>query len=121
MKYLAFIIAVASTFTFSSVSQAGPKEKEKQTTTAPLAEPKITRKDAEHAVLFQYRGANIEKIELVKGKNYPNWRVDVFQAGGRSATQVMVDGMTGKIVEGDVKGVTAPSSNAPSHKGGMGY
>jgi uncharacterized membrane protein YkoI len=111
MKYLTLIITV--TLALASASFAEPKEKPSKT--APLAEPKVSKKDAAHAVLFQYRGANIEKIELVQGKDHPNWRVDVFQAGGRSVTQVEVDGMTGKITD-----LAGPGPlNVP--KGGSNY
>jgi len=126
MKYIALIVTVCC-LAFSSSSFADPKEKEgKKTTkaaanTAPLTEPKVSKKDAEHAILFKYRGANIEKIELVPGKGHANWRVDVFQSGARNSTQVDVDGMTGQIIE---PGATTANASVPPAKkpaSGMKY
>jgi hypothetical protein len=90
--YLLFSIAAVFIFGISSMSLAGPREDKQAEGT------KITKKDAQHVVLFAYPGCSVEKCELVKGKDHPNWAVSVVKPGTSTATQVQVDGVTGKII-----------------------
>jgi hypothetical protein len=100
--YLLLSIVALSTFGISSISLAGSHEKDKP---KQAEEPKITKNDAQHTVLFAYPGSSLEKCELVKGKDHPNWLVTVVISGTTTATQVQVDGVTGKIL-------TAPNTGA---------
>jgi uncharacterized membrane protein YkoI len=90
--YFVFLFAAVCSFAVSPMSVAGPREDKKP------AEPKITRSQAERVARFKYPGAAVEKCELIKGKDHPNWLVEVRQADARNVTQVQVDGVTGKIL-----------------------
>jgi hypothetical protein len=93
--YLLFSIAAVTIFSISPIALAGSHEKDKP---KQAEEPKITKSDAQHTVLFAYPGSSIEKCELVKGKDHLNWAVTVVISGTTAATQVQVDGVTGKIL-----------------------
>jgi hypothetical protein len=93
--YLLFSIAAVSIFSISSISLAGSHEKDKP---KPATETKITKQAAEQVVRFAYPGCTVESSEMVKGKDHPNWAVSAVRPGAATATQIQVDGVTGKII-----------------------
>ena len=93
--YLLLSIAAVSIFSISSISLAGSHEKDKP---KPAAETKITKQAAEQVVRFAYHGCTIEGCTMVNGKDHPNWAVSAVIPGASTATQIQVDGVTGKII-----------------------
>ena len=98
-----FALITVCSLAFSSLAVAGPKEKpagSKDTKqTQPLDQPKITKKEAEHTVLFMNKGGSIEKCELIMGPDgHSNWLVSVLRSGALTASDVQIDGITGKVV-----------------------
>ena len=93
--YLLLSIVAVATFSISSISLAGSHDKDKP---KPAAETKITKQDAERVVRFAYMGCTVESSELVKGPNHTNWGVTIVKRDSGTATQIQVDGVTGKII-----------------------
>jgi hypothetical protein len=96
--YLLFSIAAVSIFCISSLSFADSKEKDKPKQNAAANAPKITKQEAEQVVRFAYHGCTIDSCTMVNGKDHPNWAVSAVIPGGSTATQIQVDGVTGKII-----------------------
>lgn len=85
-------IVVACSVAVSSVRATSSRENQR------LHERKITKNEAQHLVLKKYPGATIKKCELTGEKGQSVWTLQVVKAGGRDATDVKVDGRSGKIL-----------------------
>jgi hypothetical protein len=95
--YLLLSLVAVAIFSTSSISLAGSHDKDKPKPAA-AAEPKVTKKDAEQVVRFAYPGCIIEEAKVVNGKDHLNWAVSVVPRGASTETQIVVDGINGKIL-----------------------
>ncbi len=80
------------TFAFSSPSAASSRESQR------LQEGKITKNQAQHLVLKKFPGATIKKCDLTTAKDQSVWVLHVLKPGAQEATEVRVDGRSGKIL-----------------------
>lgn len=85
-------VVVICTIAVSSLSAASSRENQR------LHERKITKNEAQHLILKKYPGATIKKCELTDEKGQSMWTLQVVKPGGRDATDVKVDGRSGKIL-----------------------
>jgi uncharacterized membrane protein YkoI len=85
-------VVVICTFAVSSLSAASSRENQR------LHERKITKNEAQHLVLKKYPGAIVKKCELMDEKGQSVWMLQVVKPGARDATDVKVDGRSGKIL-----------------------
>ena len=64
----------------------------------PKGEAKITKNEAEHIALKEYKGARVTaaKLEKVEGKLV--WAINILGPKGRRAHQITVDALSGRVL-----------------------
>jgi uncharacterized membrane protein YkoI len=91
-------IVFMAIFATAGVITAGSHEK-KQEAQASQQQPKVSQKDAEHAVRFKFPTASIDSSEVVQGKGHANWKVHFHVGDAAKDSAVYVDGETGKVLD----------------------
>jgi hypothetical protein len=96
MKKIAYFILLVVVGSGLAISQALAQKKAATGPAAAAAESKMTKEQAEHAVMKKYPAAKIVSCEqkTINGKSV--WMVKFTETGGNIAQQMMVD-ETGKL------------------------